>query len=63
MQSIGMIPGSKLLEFKIIKGKEVPEIAKDMKVEDNESLYCIVRLRTGNDSDCFTIHIHSYKIY
>lgn len=43
-----MVPGSQLLEFKIIQGKQVPEIAKELKIEPTENLYYLVRLRTGN---------------
>ena len=50
MQSIGMVPGSQLLEFKIIKAKEVPEVAKELKIEASEELYALVRLRTGNNT-------------
>ena len=50
MQSIGMDPGSQLLEFKIIKAKEVPEVAKELKIEASEELYALVRLRTGNNT-------------
>lgn len=50
MQSIGMVAGSKLLEFKIVKGKEYPEIAHDLKIDLNEAMYAIVRLRTGNNT-------------
>ena len=48
MKNIGMIPGSQLLEFKTIKGSEVPDIAKELKIQQNESLYFLCRLRTGN---------------
>ena len=50
MQSIGMVAGSKLLEFKIIKAKEVPEVAKELKVSPSENLYSLVRLRSGNNT-------------
>ena len=48
MHSVGMTPGSKLLEFKIISAKEHPEVALELKVEPNESIYLFTRLRTGN---------------
>lgn len=50
MNSIGMIAGSKLLEFKILCGKDVPDIAKELKIGDNETLYFLSRLRTGNNT-------------
>lgn len=50
MQSIGMVPGSQLLEFKIVKAKEVPEVAKELKLDSNDELYSLIRLRTGNNT-------------
>jgi len=48
MQNIGMVPGSTLLEFRITTGKEFPEIAEELKLAPEESLYLLSRLRTGN---------------
>ncbi len=50
MNSIGMVAGSKLLEYKIVLGKDVPEVARELQVEHNESIYLVVRLRTGNNT-------------
>lgn len=50
MESVGMIPGSKLLEFKIIKAKDVPEVAKELKISLQESVYFLIRLRSGNNT-------------
>ncbi|MGI6607942.1 MAG: GntR family transcriptional regulator [Erysipelotrichaceae bacterium] len=49
MESIGMKAGSRLMEFRIIKAKEVPKIAKELKVNPSDSLYYLVRLRFGNN--------------
>lgn len=47
MQSIGMVPGANLIEYKVITGKECP--VKDiLKVANNEIVYYTVRIRTGN---------------
>jgi len=48
MKNIGMIPGSQLLEFKTLNGSDVVDIAKELKIEPDESLYFLCRLRTGN---------------
>lgn len=48
MESIGMIPGAKLLEFKIIKAKEIKDVQSGLNLPDNEEVYFIKRLRTGN---------------
>lgn len=50
MESIGMKPGSKLIEFRVIKAKEVPDVAKELKVDSSDSLYSLVRLRSGNNT-------------
>lgn len=50
MQSIGMEAGNRLLEFKIIKGKDAENIAKELNVLPDEELYSFVRLRTGNNT-------------
>lgn len=48
MHSIGMEPGSQLLEFRIVNAKDEPEVAKSLQIELNEKMYLNVRLRTGN---------------
>lgn len=46
--SIGMVPGSKLLEFRIVSGKEIPSIARELQLTPEDTIYQISRLRTGN---------------
>ncbi|MDB7988660.1 GntR family transcriptional regulator [Faecalicoccus pleomorphus] len=48
MESIGMKAGSQLLEFKVLYGKDVPEIAKILDLENGEMIYFLSRLRTGD---------------
>lgn len=49
MKSIGMVPGSRLLEFKVANAGEYPVAMNQLHLEENEKIYYIVRLRTGND--------------
>ncbi|MBR4471529.1 MAG: GntR family transcriptional regulator [Erysipelotrichaceae bacterium] len=48
MRSIGMEPGSSLLEFRLSKASDFPMIADLLQLSEEEKLYYIVRLRTGN---------------
>lgn len=48
MLSIGMVPGSTLLEFRVITGKEIPAISRELMLQPEDTLYLISRLRTGN---------------
>ncbi|MBQ9424937.1 MAG: GntR family transcriptional regulator [Erysipelotrichaceae bacterium] len=49
MRSIGMRPGSRLLEFKLADAREFPFAMKQLELNENEKMYYIVRLRTGDD--------------
>lgn len=48
IRAFGMKPGSELLEYKIIKGKDNKKIAKELNVKDDDFIHYFVRLRTGN---------------
>ncbi|ULT59572.1 GntR family transcriptional regulator [Neobacillus drentensis] len=48
MRSIGLLPGSKLLSYKLIKSNEIPVISKKIDLKDNVFVHYFVRLRTGN---------------
>ncbi|MBE6011020.1 GntR family transcriptional regulator [Anaeropeptidivorans aminofermentans] len=48
MLSAGMKPGSKLIEYKVITGKEVPTIAKYLNLDDEDFIHFFIRLRTGD---------------
>ena len=50
MASIGLKAGSKLLEYKIIKGEDVPSIARELRIDPKKELHYFRRLRTGNDT-------------
>ena len=43
-----MKPGSELLEYKIIKGKDNKQVAKELNVGNEDFIHYFVRLRTGN---------------
>lgn len=49
MKSIGMIAGATLLEYKILRGREInPEIKSKLEINDNELVHYFSRLRTGD---------------
>lgn len=48
IRAFGMEPGSQLLDYQIIKGKDNRQIAKELNVEDDEFIHYFVRLRTGD---------------
>lgn len=61
MRSIGLKAGSKLLEYRIIKGAEVPEIAKELQISEEDDLHFFIRLRTGN-GEPFAL-AYTYLVY
>jgi GntR family transcriptional regulator len=50
MKSIGLTPGSKLLEYKVIRGADDPFVAEKLELAPDDFIHYFVRLRTGNDS-------------
>lgn len=49
MKSIGLTAGSKLLEYKVIRGKENPVVAEKLELSPDDFIHYFVRLRTGNN--------------
>lgn len=49
MKAIGLVAGSKLISYQIIRAKEVPDIAKYLQINENDLIHYFVRLRTGNN--------------
>ncbi|MEA5017212.1 MAG: GntR family transcriptional regulator [Erysipelotrichaceae bacterium] len=49
MESIGLKAGSKLLDYKLLKGSEVPKVARMLELDFDEFMHYFARLRTGND--------------
>lgn len=48
MKAIGLTPGSELIEYKVIRGKENPFIAEKLELGPNDFIHYFIRLRTGN---------------
>lgn len=48
MRSIGMTPGSKLIEYKIILASEKPDVAAKFHLDPDKYIHYFVRIRTGN---------------
>lgn len=49
MLSIGLKPGSRLISYQVLRGKDVPEIARRIQVGEDDLIHFFIRLRTGND--------------
>lgn len=50
MIDIGLKPGSKLISYNIIRGKDVPLVAKALNLNDDSLMHFFIRLRTGNNT-------------
>lgn len=61
IESFGMVPGSKLLEYRIIRGRDNPAIASELKVDPDAFIHYFVRMRTG-DGKPFCLS-YSYIVY
>lgn len=48
INKIGAVPGSKVLEFKMMQAKDVEEIAKIFRIQGDALIYYFVRLRSAN---------------
>ena len=48
MRKRGYTPGSKLIEYKVLKASEVPEVAREMQLDGDELLHYFVRVRTAD---------------
>ncbi|HIX80869.1 hypothetical protein B5E92_10655 [Erysipelatoclostridium sp. An15] len=49
MISTGKNPGAKLIEYKLVKGEEVPQVRDALKLTDDDFIHYFIRLRTGDD--------------
>ena len=48
MEAIGLVAGSKLISYEVIRAHDKPEIAQRLELSDDELLHYFIRLRTGN---------------
>ena len=49
MRSLGLRPGSRLIDYCVKKGKDIPDIAQKLELEDCDFIHCFTRLRTGDE--------------
>lgn len=49
MISNGKVPGSKVISFKIIKANSEEYIKQTLKLQDNDQVFVMVKIRTGDD--------------
>lgn len=49
MAHIGLVAGSKLISYELIKGSDKPSIAKKLQLDEDDFIHYFVRLRTGNN--------------
>lgn len=49
MRSIGKVPGSILVSYRVRRGEEIPEAALALGVDENELIHCIERIRTADE--------------
>jgi DNA-binding GntR family transcriptional regulator len=49
MLSQGLKAGSKLLDYHVKRGGDIPDIASYLQLSEDDFIHCFTRLRTGND--------------
>lgn len=49
MRSLGLKAGSKLLDYCVKKGEDIPDIAQKLELSGSDFIHCFTRLRTGDD--------------
>ncbi len=49
MKAIGLVAGSKLISYEVLRARDKPEIAQRLELSDDEMMHYFIRLRTGND--------------
>lgn len=49
IQSVGMKPGSKLIEYRVCRAKDLPDISSALNLEPDDLVHCIFRIRTANE--------------
>ena len=48
MRAIGMEPGSKLIEYRLVTGEEAPEAAEKLNLNPDQRMHYFIRVRTGD---------------
>lgn len=48
MKALGLEPGSRLMEYRVVRAAENPELQKKMRLDSEDMLHYFVRLRTGD---------------
>lgn len=49
MEAVGLKASSKLIEYRVFRAHDLPELAKKMKLKTDDFIYYFVRLRLGDD--------------
>lgn len=50
IRNAGMVPGTKLINYTVLRGSDVPDVATQLEVGPDEFLHFFVRARYGDDS-------------
>lgn len=48
MKSIGLSAGSRLISYRVLRGEDLPEIAKMLELKNDDLIHHFIRLRTGD---------------
>ena len=48
MRAIGMEPGSRLIEYRLVTGEEAPEAAEKLNLNPDQRMHYFIRVRTGD---------------
>lgn len=49
MLAMGLKPSSKLLEYKVLRGYDIQDVAEKLKLEPSDLIHYFVRIRSGDD--------------
>ncbi|WP_296876867.1 GntR family transcriptional regulator [Thomasclavelia sp.] len=50
ISNAGLTPSCELIKYLIIKGKDIPDVARKLEIDENDFVHFFVRARYGNDS-------------
>lgn len=60
IEKSGRTPGTRLLTYRVISAKEVPDVAEEMKLKDDDKLHYIVRIRTADGNPIAIVYNYLY---